>query len=288
MGKRIKENTVCSALLIFAALLAVHTLEVMCLRLDESFFAENFLNKLFGIGVIFCVLRWLKLRWSDIGFSAKGLVKSVLLGFSLAVCTFAVAYAVEVTLLKGQGHSVKLGVFSVAYSLVGEGESNTGIGYILMCVFFNVINVVTEEGVFRGLLARLVSLDRSERTAILLQSLLFGVWHIVTPFRDLADGNLKLSEFAVLGIGYIILAGLMGIKWSLLYRMTGSLYAGMADHFFNNCIATNLLHIVTENGIDEMMTLRIIIAQILSFAAVSAVFCRQRRLKTTKEKSDVG
>lgn len=283
MEKRIKENTVCSSLLIFAALLAVHTLEVMCLRLDESFFAENFLNKLFGIVVVFCVLRWLKLKWRDIGFSEKGFVKSVLLGLALAACTFSVAYAVEIAILKGQGHSVKVGVFSVAFSLVGETVSNTGIGYILMCVFFNVINVVMEEGVFRGLIFKLVSIDRSEKTAVLLQSLLFGVWHIVTPFRNFADGDLQLSEFVVLGVGYIILAGLMGIKWSLLYRMTGSLYAGMADHFFNNCIASNLLHIVTDSGIDEMMTVRIIIAQMLSFAIVLAAFCkrygRERKVK---------
>ena len=71
-----------------------------------------------------------------------------------------------------------------------------------------------------------------------------------------------------LGVGYIILAGMMGIKWGLLYKMTGILYAGMADHFFNNCIATNLLHITTESGTDEMMIVRVMIAQLLSFITV--------------------
>ena len=54
--------------------------------------------------------------------------------------------------------------------------------------------------------------------------------------------------------------------------MTGSLYAGMADHFFNNCIATNLLHVTTESGIDEMMIIRVMIAQLLSFAVVLVVW----------------
>lgn len=55
----------------------------------------------------------------------------------------------------------------------------------------------------------------------------------------------SIGSFIALGVGYIVLAGMMGIKWELLYRMTGSLYAGMADHFFNNCIATNLVHVTT-------------------------------------------
>ncbi len=70
----------------------------------------------------------------------------------------------------------------------------------------------------------------------------------------------------------------MGIKWELMYRLTGSLYAGMADHFFNNCIATNLLPVITENGIDEMMIISVAIAQLLSFTVVLLVwkknFCK--------------
>ena len=88
------------------------------------------------------------------------------------------------------------------------------------------------------------------------------------------DGDIGFGAFIGLGVGYIILAGMMGIKWGLLYRMTGSLYAGMADHFFNNCIATNLLHITTESGTDEMMIVRVMIAQLLSFIGV-VIFSRK-------------
>lgn len=62
--------------------------------------------------------------------------------------------------------------------------------------------------------------------------------------------------------------------------MTGSLYAGMADHFFNNCIATNLLHVITVNGVDEMMIVRVVIAQLISFVVVFLVWKK-------REKSDV-
>lgn len=47
-----------------------------------------------------------------------------------------------------------------------------------------------------------------------------GVWHIVTPLHNLIDGDIDVGAFIGLGIGYIILAGMMGIKWALMYRMT--------------------------------------------------------------------
>ncbi len=140
-----------------------------------------------------------------------------------------------------------------------------------------------EEGLFRGLFTKIITAEKFRKYALIFQSVLFGIWHIVTPLKDLADGNLKLSEFVVLSFGYIILAGLMVIKWGLLYKMTGTLYVGMADHFFNNCIASNLLHVCTESGIDEMMILRIAIAQILSFVLVLIVFLKRNKRNQQKE-----
>ena len=66
------------------------------------------------------------------------------------------------------------------------------------------------------------------------------------PMRDFTDGNLSFGSLVVMGIGYVILAGVMSIKWGLLYKMTGSLWVGLGDHLFNNVIATNLVHVSSQ------------------------------------------
>ena len=136
-----------------------------------------------------------------------------------------------------------------------------------------------EEGTFRGLFNQLAKTKLTATRALFFQALLFGIWHIVTPLHNLIDGDINVASFALLGIGYIVLAGMMGIKWGLMYKMSGSLYAGMADHFFNNCIATNLLHVTTQTGTDEMMLVRVLIAQVFSFVFVfRAHQCRACRI----------
>ena len=52
----------------------------------------------------------------------------------------------------------------------------------------------------------------------------------------------------------------------------------MADHFFNNCVVTNLLHVVTENGADEMQIVRVMTGELLSFIAV-AVYTKIKEKK---------
>ena len=277
MKEKIMKNTVLSCCIIFAVLILVHGFEAIVLRMDETVLGENCINKLFGILVLFIVLCIIKWKWKDIGFNGAGFLKNIGIGFILAIISFCISYTVEIIILRSQGHETGLGIFTAGFSLTGEAEVHTGIGFILMCVFFNIVNVVMEEGTFRGLFNKLTETNHSMRFALIFQALLFGIWHIVTPLHNLIDGDIDILNFVVLGVGYIILAGMMGIKWGLLYRMTGSLYAGMADHFFNNCIATNLLHVVTETGTDEMMIVRVIIAQLLSFAAVMTVWMVKRK-----------
>ena len=202
----------------------------------------------------------------------KELVRNLARGFALAALVFAVAYAVEFLILRAQGAMVRFGFFTTGFSLTGESAIHRGVGFILLCVFFNIINVVMEEGTFRGLFTALLKTDHSMKAAILIQALLFGIWHVVTPLHNLIDGDIGVGAFVALSLVYIVLAGIMGIKWALMGQMTGNLYAGMADHFFNNCIATNLLHVSTESGIDEMMIVRVLIAQLLSFFIVLAMW----------------
>ena len=277
MNERIKSHPISSCWIIFLILIIIHGLEAIVLRMDETIAGENFINKVFGIFMIFALLKILKWSWSDIGFEKSGILKNTGLGFLLAMASFVIAYGVEIIILKSQGQSVGFGFYTTGFSLTGETTVHAGIGFILMCIFFNVINVVMEEGTFRGLFYNIARIKKPMKAALLFQALLFGIWHVVTPLHNLIDGDINVASFIGLSVGYIILAGLMGIKWGLLYQMTGSLYMGMADHFFNNCIATNLLHVVTGEGIDDMMIVRVLIAQLISFGIVLAVWLKRKK-----------
>ena len=64
--------------------------------------------------------------------------------------------------------------------------------------------------------------------------------------------------------------------------MTGSLFIGIGDHLFNNTIATNMLHIVTNTGADELQIVRILIAQIILFMIVCLIY---KKMKNRKQNS---
>lgn len=239
-----------------------HYIEALVIRTDETFFADNFINKVIGIVILLLVLKTLNYSWSAIGFRGDKLYY-LALGFAMGLFCFTVAYGVEHLILSLQKLSPSFEWYVSGFSLTGAVIKQSGFFTYFLCIIFNVINVVMEEGMFRGLFIKLGIEKYSFTKANWFAAFIFGIWHLSMPVKSVLDGQMNLAEAAVMGIGYVILAMIMGVKWGLWLRNTHCLWFGIAEHFFNNTIG-NLLHVVSISGNDEMQIVRIIIAQMLS------------------------
>lgn len=277
MEKRIKHRPIFRCVMIFLICAMARVLEYFWIRTDETVLSENFLHKVFGILILAIALYFLHYKWKDIGFTKDGIVFGILKGMLLGLCCFAVAYSIECLILFYRNQNVSLSFYASGFSLAGESRKQTDMVSFLLCVIFNMINVWMEEGVFRGLFMKILTSRHSFSRAALLIAFLFGIWHWVMPLRDYVEGNSTLANLLIMGIGYIVLAGMMSIKWSLLYQITGSLWMGLGDHLFNNIIATNLLHVISNGEADSMQIVRILIGQMLSFAVVRICYRKQKQ-----------
>ena len=82
---KLKKNILKNSIIIFCICLIVHFIEVIFIRTDETFFAECFINKVFGILVLFVLLKLLNKKWSDIGFKKDGMLKNIIKGILFCV-----------------------------------------------------------------------------------------------------------------------------------------------------------------------------------------------------------
>ncbi len=263
-----RKNKIAASLFIFALCLLVHAIEVLFIRTDETFFAECFINKVFGIIVLFVCLKMWGQTWRSIGFVKEKFAVNCAKGFGICALFYSIGFLIEFLIFRMQGNPAHMEFFVTGFSLTGNVVKQTGIQFVLMCIFFNIINVWMEEGLFRGFFQKFIGQDYGRKTALLVSALLFGLWHLVTPFRSLLDGDMTLPVFIGMSIGYVILSAMMGIKWGLLFEYSGTIWIGLADHFFNNCVVTNLMHVVTATGVDEMQIARVLIGELTSFVAV--------------------
>lgn len=275
--KKIQAKPIESCILIFFVCSIARLIEYFFIRTDETILAENFIHKVFGVVVLAVVLKLTQLSWAKIGFVKTNIVKGILNGIVLGTVCFSIAYLLEYTILYCMNGNAQIAVYVSGFSLNGEVVKQSGIMFIILCIIFNIINVWMEEGIFRGLFSNLLVGKMGANVAYLYIALLFGIWHWVMPLRDFVEGRTTITNLLIMGIGYIILAGIMSIKWSILYQTTGSLWMGLGDHLFNNAIVTNLLHVISENEADSMQIIRILVGQLISFIIVIVYYKKKKR-----------
>ena len=264
-----KLKTILAVLIIYVICFAFRALEYFVIRTDQTFFGEAFIHKLIGIGLLVAAIFVFRYKFSDVGFKTGKSFLDILKGLAFGIVVFIIAYGVEIIILAASNNLQAVELYVTAYSVdAGEEVKRTGFIFFLICVIGNIINVLMEEGVFRGLFQKMLSDKYKFVIAGIIASLLFGLWHIMAPLRSFIDGNKSAGGFIGESMMLIGTSALVGFKFAMMGKMTGNLYMGMGDHFVNNTIV-NILHVINkENEADNLMVIRISIAQSVSFTAV--------------------
>ena len=281
-----KTKTILAVLIIYFLCFGFRALEYFLIRTDETFFGEAFIHKLIGIGVLVGFVFLFHYKFKDIGLKTGKAFLDILKGLAFGIAVFILAYGVEVIILAASNNFNGLAFYVSAYSVNGNLGNRTDFIFFLICIIGNVINVLMEEGVFRGLFQKMLSDKYKWVVAALISSVLFGVWHIMSPIRSFIDGNMTVGGFIGQTCMLVGTSALVGFKFAMMGKLTGNLYMAMGDHFVNNTIV-NILHVLDKEEADHLMTIRITIAQSVSFTAVLIWFLIVYLKNKRKEQNQV-
>ncbi len=252
------------------------TLEYFVLRTDQTWVGEAIVHKMIGIVVLFVVVACTKFTPSQIGFLKEEAFRNLLIGLAFGCGVFVLAYGTELIIGVVQGSFCSLQLYVSTYAVDQNTGYRTELLFFLICIIGNIVNVVMEEGIFRGLFSKLLEQKYSFVVSSIISSCFFGFWHMIGPIRNYVDETMSFNSMIANIIMLVITSAFVGFKFAMLTQMTGSLYMAMGDHFVNNTIV-NLLHVVSNSGADEMMVVRVAIAQSVSFILVLICYIRRSR-----------
>ena len=262
-----KWKTIITILVIYLICFAFRALEYFVIRTDQTFLGEAFIHKLIGIGLLVLAIKVFRYSFAEVGFKTGKAFYDILKGLAFGLATFFIAYGAELLIVASTGNLKGLELYVSAYSVDGNIGHQTDFYFFIICILGNIINVLMEEGVFRGLFQRMLNSHYKFVIAAIIASVLFGVWHIMSPLRNYLDGNQSLGGFIAQSCLLIGTSALVGFKFAMMGKLTGNLYMAMGDHFVNNTIV-NILHVVSNSEADQFQVIRITIAQSLSFTVI--------------------
>ena len=270
-----------SVLLIYIICLAFRLFEYFVLKTDSSIIGEAVVHKMSGIVILILAARYFNYDSIKFGFSNNSKTLKLSAGILFGLICFAVAYVIEISIAKASGSYLGLGLYVTSYSISGNLGNQTALVFFIICIIGNIINVVMEEGIFRGLFVTRLQERYSFVSAALISSALFGLWHGVAPLRSFLYGETSAFVLLMNCLILILSSALVGFKFCMLTKLTGSVYMSMGEHFVNNTIV-NILHVLTAGGADTYQVIRISIAQSVSFTVVLILFLISKKMENRK------
>lgn len=275
-----------SVLVIYILCFIFRMIEYFMIRTDQTLLGEAIIHKIAGIIILWIAIKMLSTDFEFIGFKRKGIFKNFAFGLLFGISVFAAAYGAEILIAVSQGNFQSLQFYVSSYAVDKNIGNQTGILFFLICIVGNIVNVLMEEGVYRGLFQKILQQKYKFIAAAIICSILFGAWHVIGPIRNYYDGLSSMGGMAANIFMLVITSSLVGFKVAMITKLTGSLYMAMGDHFVNNTIV-NILHVTSYTGADELMFVRITIAQSLSFLLV-LIFYIWKQKKTDSDSSPSG
>lgn len=267
MEKIHRRKILLQVVIIYILCFVFRIFEYFFLHTDRTLIGEAIVHKLIGIAIMLIAMKQLQLTLMEIGYTKENVWKNLLKGLAFGVSMFIIAYAAEIVMVVLQGKFDSLQIYVSTYAVDRNVGNQTAVIFFLICIMGNIINVLMEEGIFRGLFMKVLEDKYSFIISAIITSCLFGLWHMVGPVRNYCEGISSMGGMIANIIMLVVTSGLVGFKFTLLTKMTGNLYMAMGDHFVNNTIV-NLLHVVSDTGADELMFIRLTIAQSVSFIVV--------------------
>ena len=235
-----------TAVLIVVLCFGLRMVDVFLFRSDE-WFGEQVLTKVLGLAIVIVYAIRSGYGLDRIGFRKTSITSVIWIGFGLTASVMAATFLVQFLFLKAQGADPHFSMGIQSFTLAQQASGQTGLLTSTSLLAFNLVNATMEESLFRGLLLTHLAVVMSRMRANVVQSVLFGFWHIVWPLRAIYDGEMTFGAGISYGAGYIFVATMMGFVWGCFFIWFRSLWVGILAHAFQNA-ALNVFHITTAAG----------------------------------------
>ena len=209
---------------------------------------ELIISKALGFILITLYLWSINRRLNAIGIHKRNAGQGVVIGSSVVAIMLAVYYTVILVVTSSSGVEGSLQFAPTDPKTGKEGD----FYFALWLVFGNIVNVLMEEGLFRGLMMRKFLGKISFWKTNLLQAFLFGIWHITWPIKDFLDGDLSFGGLILESTMATLSAFLIALIWGYMYFKTSSLLAPLICHYFFNS-TLNLIAFVSTSGQDDIV-----------------------------------
>ena len=269
--ERIKNALPISVIAVFVA----QIIDVFFIRCDETIFGDVIFARIAGIIITFIATKKLGIRLKKRCLGRYGWYFELFYGIAFSVAPMLVVYTAELVYFKIKGYYSDL--YISFYPPTTEGGSLAA--ELALYIFALLINVFFKE-IFRGFLLNGLYKKYGSKKSTYIQGFISTLLSSVLMVGMAVHG--VFSERETVDVAIIITASLVStfissVKWGFYYKVNGSIWMAMADHFVNSFVMT-CIYLSPDRLPDKWLLVKSLVVQVISCIIFIPFYYRRDRV----------
>lgn len=259
--KDLREKRFTVVFLLTAAIMAVQITDVFFIKSNETIIGDTVVARVLGLIMLVAASKMLRFNLKRRCLNSFGCVFELLYGVGFSLAPIVVIYAAEFIYfkLKGFYHEVSISL---------NPPNSAGGGVLISLTVYIVallINVFFKE-LYRGFMLNQLCRKFGANKSNFIQAVIFTLMSGIVAIKALFDGkfeNCAAADVAITVTASALTVLISSLRWGYYYKVNGSVWMAVADHFVNMVITTSV-YFSNDRLPDKWLLVTALVIQIIS------------------------
>ena len=279
--KDLKDKKITVTFFLMAAIFIIQAIDVFFIKSDNTIFGDTVIARVLSIIMVLAASKVLKFHIGRRCLGRFGWFFELLYGVGFSLAPIVLTYAAELIYFKIKGFYSEISIFILP-------PNSTEKGLLLALAAYAsalVINVFSKE-LCRGFVLNQLCQKFGARKSNYIQAIFFTllsflpvIWAFVNGgFKDMSPVDALITVFASATAVFV-----SSIRWGYYYKVNGSIWMAIADHFVNTIIMT-CIYLSPDRLPDKWLLVKSLVIQLITCAIFIPFYYRRDRVNAEYEK----
>ena len=279
--KDLKEKRITITFFLTAFIFIIQAIDVFFIKSDNTIFGDTVIARVLGLFAVLAASKMLKFNIGRRCLGRFGWFFELIYGIGFSLAPIVLIYAAELIYFKIKGFYSDISIFILPPNSTEKGL----IPAIAAYAFALIVNVVFKE-LYRGFMLNRLCKKLGEKKSNYVQSIILTALSFLPAIGAFAEGGFKNMPTADVVITISASAAAVfvsSIRWGYYYKVNGSVWMAIADHFVNAFIMT-CIYLSPDRLPDKWLLVKSLVIQLISCVIFIPFYYRRDRVNAEYEK----
>ena len=279
--KDLKEKRITITFFLTAFIFIIQAIDVFFIKSDNTIFGDTVIARVLGLFAVLAASKMLKFNIGRRCLGRFGWFFELIYGIGFSLAPIVLIYAAELIYFKIKGFYSDISIFILPPNSTEKGL----IPAIAAYAFALIANVVFKE-LYRGFMLNRLCKKLGDKKSNYVQSIILTALSFLPAIGAFAEGGFKNMPTADVVITISASAAAVfvsSIRWGYYYKVNGSVWMAIADHFVNAFIMT-CIYLSPDRLPDKWLLVKSLVIQLISCVIFIPFYYRRDRVNAEYEK----